>query len=83
MYTPDKVIYFSETIFRGLENLSSLHKIGGGYQLKNFSLFSNMLLLCSVATRISMDPCTEIVGFLWIRVASSSRKKTNIFETFF
>jgi hypothetical protein len=42
--TLDKVIYFKRTIFCGLQNLSSLHKIGWKSAEKNL-LFSNMLLL--------------------------------------
>jgi hypothetical protein len=42
--TLDKVIYFKGTIFQGLQNLSSLHKIGWRSAEKNRP-FSNMLLL--------------------------------------
>jgi hypothetical protein len=40
----DKVIYFKEQCFSGLQNLSSLHKIGWRSAEKKFYLFSNMLL---------------------------------------
>jgi hypothetical protein len=42
--TLDKVIYFKGTIFCGLQNISSLHKIGWRSAEKILP-FSNMLLL--------------------------------------
>jgi hypothetical protein len=41
----DKAIYFIGIIFGGLQNHSSLHKIGRRSAEKKFSLFSNMILL--------------------------------------
>jgi hypothetical protein len=52
--TLDKVIYFKGTFFTGLQNLSSLHKIGWRSAGKNSPFFSNMLLLEYLATKISM-----------------------------
>jgi hypothetical protein len=43
--TLDKVIYLENNFFRGLQNFSSLHKIGWKLAENLFPPFSNFLLL--------------------------------------